>query len=139
MPRVSIPIRLRQFVVARALNQCEYCLLHQNDSVARHNIDHIISLKHHGSTEDDNLALACAECNYSKGTDIATIDQDSGQLVRLFNPRTDNWRDHFGIEGAIIVGLTPICRCTVLLLLMNEPSRVKQRAYLQATGRYPAN
>lgn len=137
MSRVSISVQLRQFIVSRALNQCEYCLLHQNDSVARHNIDHIISLKHHGSTEADNLALACAECNYSKGTDIATIDPLGEQLVRLFNPRTDSWGDHFEFEGAIIVGLTPSGRGTVLLLRMNEPSRVKQRAYLMATGRYP--
>lgn len=139
MPRVSIPVWLRQFVVARAHDECEYCLIHQNDMVTRHNIDHIVSLKHSGSTEENNLALSCAECNYRKGTDIATIDPDSGQLVRLFNPRTDRWRDHFSIEGARIVGLTPSGRGTVQLLQINEPSRVKQRAYLQATNRYPAN
>jgi 5-methylcytosine-specific restriction endonuclease McrA len=137
VPRIAIPARVRKLVFERAHNQCEYCLVHQNDSVVRHNIDHIISLKHQGPTEEHNLALACAECNYSKGTDIATLDPDGGQLVRLFDPRKDVWSDHFALEGAVIVGLTSIGRGTVLILAMNEPSRVKQRTYLQSIGHYP--
>jgi hypothetical protein len=29
----------------------------------------------------ENLAFACAECNYYKGTDFATIDPTTGEIV----------------------------------------------------------
>lgn len=137
MPRAFISARLRRLVIDRAGNHCEYCRLHQIDAYAGHNVDHIIPLKHGGRTDADNLALACADCNRHKGSDIAAFDPNDGRMVRLFNPRQDSWHEHFVLDGAEIIGLTAIGRGTVVLLLMNEPWRVEQRLYLRETGSYP--
>jgi hypothetical protein len=135
--RVFLSARLRRLVIERAGSRCEYCRLHQQHAHIRHNVDHIIPLKHEGLTEADNLALACVDCNRYKGSDIAVLDSETGELVRLFNPRQDEWGEHFALEGAEIIGLTSIGRGTVALLRMNEQWRVEQRTHLLKIGAYP--
>lgn len=137
MTRIPIPSGLRRLVWHRAKDRCEYCLHHDQDTTGRHVIDHIIAVKHRGLTEAENLALACVACNLHKGSDIATVDPLSEQLVPLFNPRRQVWSDHFGLDGARIVGLTPVGRGTVDVLQMNEPNRLELRAELMQQGRYP--
>src|SRR5450631_1539400 len=61
----------------------------------------------------DNLAMACFHCNRSKGPNIAGLDPASGELVRLFHPRTDIWTDHFRLDGTRLFGLTPVGRVTI--------------------------
>jgi len=51
--------RLRRLVVNRAGNRCEYCRLSQEGQEASFHIDHISPRALGGSTEPDNLALAC--------------------------------------------------------------------------------
>ena len=75
-------------------------------------------------------------CNRLKGSDIASIAPRSGQLVRLFNPRTDRWNDHFVIDGAVIKPLSDIGEVTSALLGLNRPDRLEERALLQTAGRY---
>jgi 5-methylcytosine-specific restriction endonuclease McrA len=53
----------RRLVVARAEGLCEYCLIHEEDTYFGCEVDHIISRKHGGPTEPDNLAFACSFCN----------------------------------------------------------------------------
>lgn len=137
MIRPPVSPELRQLVSARAKERCEYCLLAEQDTTGRHVVDHVIAIKHHGATESDNLALACVSCNGHKGSDIAAIDPESGQLVPLFNPRYQVWDEHFTLEGARIVGLTPIGRGTTYVLQLNEPNRLQLRAGLIEQGRYP--
>jgi hypothetical protein len=55
-------------------------------------------------------------------------------LVRLFDPRRDQWSDHFRFEGGYIEGLSAIGRTTVHLLLMNERARVEIREVLWQRG-----
>ena len=136
MTRINISAQLRQFIFARANHQCEYCLSPEKNSSIRHTIDHIRAVKHEGATEVDNLALACIVCNRNKGSDIATFDPETQQLVRLFNPRQDIWADHFKLDGARIEGLTPIGRGTVHLMQFNHATRVRHRALLQEEGHY---
>ncbi len=64
---------LRHLVAARAEYLCEYCLIHEDDTFFGCEVDHIISMKHGGPTEADNLAYACAFCNRQKGSDIGSI------------------------------------------------------------------
>lgn len=78
----------------------------------------------------DNLAWACFQCNIAKGTDIAAIDGVTGELTLLFNPRKDGWDDHFQLDGAYIVGTTPVGRVTVNLLQMNHPQQLEVRERL---------
>lgn len=137
MPRPSISKSLRRFVRQRAQNRCEYCLLHQDDSPDTHQIDHIIAVRHKGRTRRDNLACACAECNRNKGTDFGTIDSVTGAVIFLFNPRQQNWDDHFRLEGARIVGLSPTGIATIELLHLNADHRLLEREILIAANRYP--
>lgn len=118
---------LRAIIVERAGNCCEYCQLPQGHSAFIHEIEHIIARKHHGKTEQTNLALACFECNDFKGSDIAGLDPETGELSRLFHPRVDVWEEHFRWQGAILLGLTPVGRTTIDLLRIDEPPRVEHR------------
>jgi hypothetical protein len=97
---------LRREVIRRAGNRCEYCRIHQDDTASRHQVDHVIAEKHGGQTDLDNLALSCLLCNRRKSSDIGAIDPESGQFVRLFDPRTQAWSDHFQFVADRIVGLT---------------------------------
>lgn len=80
-----IPSVLRQLVEERANHTCEYCLLNQRFSMYKHEIDHIIAVKHGGKTIADNLVLACLPCNRYKGSDLTSIDPLTVSLVELFN------------------------------------------------------
>ena len=52
-------VRVRQQVRRRAGGRCEYCLIHEDDSYAAHQVDHILARKHGGTTSLSNLAFAC--------------------------------------------------------------------------------
>jgi hypothetical protein len=132
-----VPTPLRSLVQERAHFRCEYCLLHEEDAHFPHQPDHIIATKHRGSTHADNLAWACYLCNLLKGSDIASVDLETGQIVRLFNPRVDNWSDHFRLEEGRLVALTAIGRVTEYLLQFNLSDSVQERQSLIAAGRYP--
>jgi len=58
-------------------------------------IDHLIPEALGGLTEEANLWLACSLCNDHKGDRIAAQDSESGELVRLYNPRQQQWSEHF--------------------------------------------
>ena len=132
-----IPETLRRSVYERANGHCEYCLLSIRYAYLPYEVDHIIAEKHGGKTEDENLCLSCFECNRHKGSDIASYDEDIGDVVRLYHPRRDLWADHFRLEGAQIIPLTPIGRVTVRLLQLNDPERLLEREALIAVGQYP--
>lgn len=137
MPRVNIPLPLRFEVIQRAQGRCEYCLIHQDDTEATHEIDHLVAIKHGGQTISGNLALACQLCNRYKGTDLTGIDPETSMIVELFNPRTQMWSGHFELEDCVIVGRSPSGRATVALLQLNSEVRLIDRHALAAAGRYP--
>lgn len=94
MSETAISTNLRRQVVARANGCREYCLMPDSLSFYPHEVDHVIAEKHGGATHIDNLALACWRCNRHKGTDLTSIDPESGAIMRLFNPRTQRWTHH---------------------------------------------
>jgi len=124
-------------VMRRAGGRCEYCHMPQAVHPQRFHIDHIIAIKHGGQTNVENLALACYRCNLHKGPNIASIDPESGQMVRLFHPREDRWEDHFQWQGTVLIGLTPIGRATIRLLTINADTYVRLRVNLQLGGIFP--
>ena len=101
--------------------------------------DHIIDQKHGGATLHGNLAWACFDCNRFKGSDIASKDPLTDELVPLFDPRTQHWHDHFDLRQGRIRGLTAIGRATERLLKLNLPKRVEVREVLASVGRYPVS
>ena len=128
---------LRSFIVNRAKQICEYCLIHEQDTNFGCQIDHIISLKHGGTSDPGNLAYACVFCNRYKRSDIGSVLLPSQEMIRFFNPRTDRWSDHFRLEGAIIVPLTEIGKVTSQILDFNNINRVLERQTLITAGKYP--
>jgi hypothetical protein len=128
---------LRRLVATRAEYLCEYCLIHEEDAFFGCEVDHIISEKHGGQTEADNLAYACAFCNRSKGSDVGSIVRQTGAFVRFFNPRTDLWADHFALDGVTIMTLSDMGEVTAQILDFNNGERLLERQTLQTLGRYP--
>ena len=126
----DIEAGLRELVRLRAGGLCEYCRISERFTLAEHEIDHVIAVKHGGQTVVENLALCCTVCNRFKGSDIASIDSETGQLTPLFHPRVDRWDDHFEFRNGEILGLTASGRVTVRLLRMNRRTRIKERQLL---------
>lgn len=71
----------------------------------------------------ENLALCCAVCNKHKGTDLASIDPETGEMQRLFDARRNQWHEHFELRGAEIVSRTGIGRVTIRSLRLNRMAR----------------
>jgi hypothetical protein len=134
MSTTHIPIALRRQVRERAGECCEYCLIPESITWALHTIDHIIAEKHGGITAAHNLAIACTLCNSRKGTDLASIDEQTGFIEPLFHPRRDRWSDHFQLAGGRINPRTTMGRVTTRLLHFNDTDRVQERELLVATG-----
>jgi hypothetical protein len=95
----------------------------------------IISLA--SSMAEDNLAYACMICNRLKGSDLGSISQGTGELVRFFNPRIDRWEDNFELNGAYIKTLTEIGEVTARIFDFSGEERVLEREELISLGRYP--
>jgi 5-methylcytosine-specific restriction endonuclease McrA len=132
-----IPEPLRRSVYERARGRCEYCRVHQDDAYWPHEVDHVYAVKHGGEAIEANLCLSCSPCNRHKGSDLASIDPVDGEIVRLYHPRRDTWSDHFQLDEARIVPLTPEGRVTVNLLRINDLERLEERVGLIALKRYP--
>jgi HNH endonuclease len=134
MSVTHIPSALRRQVRQRARECCEYCLFPESMAWAFHTIDHIIAEKHGGTTVADNLALACIVCNARKGTDLASIDEQTGSIEPLFHLRRDRWSDHFQLAHGRIEPMSATGRATVRLLRLNTPQRLQERVLLVAIG-----
>lgn len=135
MTRVNA--ELRKQVIERAGGCCEYCLISREDRLLPFHIDHVTAEKHRGLTILNNLCLSCPNCNGYKGTDLASIDFETGEISPLFNPRKHRWNDHFRLNRGFIEPHTPEGRATVFLLRLNDPIRLSERELLLAEGRYP--
>ncbi len=118
----------RDFVRHRAGLCCEYCQLPESLSpLARLQIEHIRPLKHGGTDDIENLALACIDCNLRKGPNLSGIDPDTDAIEPLFHPRLQSWDEHFRWEGARLVGVSGSGRATVAVMEFNTPDRVQVR------------
>jgi hypothetical protein len=129
--------KLRGEVRERANERCEYCHLPDIDGGISQEIDHIYAEKHGGKTILENLCLSCWICNRYKGTDLTSLDPLNDEITPLFHPRRDVWSEHFHLNGAEIVPVTPQARVTVKLLKLNKQSRIEERRIMILLGRYP--
>jgi len=102
-------------VADRANHRCEYC--HAPELVFNFpfEVEHIIPVSREGADSEENLALACRSCNLRKGNRLSGIDPQSNTEVRFFNPRLEEWENHFQADGTsgTITGTTAIGRTTV--------------------------
>mgnify|MGYP000364116087 CR=1 FL=1 len=118
-----VPAPLRDLVIERAQNRCEYCGLAQAGQAATFHIDHIIPITEDGQTTEENLALV--------------VDPISGLEVPVFNPRVQSWQDHFQWSDTTIIGLTAAGRGTIEALNMNRPMILAIRAEEKIFYRHP--
>lgn len=139
MSRSRISKELRAKVAAQARYRCGYCLSAEAIVGTPMELDHLIPEALGGVTAEDNLWLACSLCNDSKGCRIAAEDPVTGEVVRLFNPRHQDWHEHFcwSAAGSVITGLTPAGRATVAALHLNRPTLVTARQAWVAVGWHP--
>ncbi len=114
MAEISTALRAR--VRDRAKGRCEYCLVPEGVTLIEHELDHIIAVKHGGHAVSENLVLCCTLCNKHKGSDIPSIDPETGTMEGLFHPRRDHWKEHFDLQDGLISGRTAVGRAAVLSL-----------------------
>jgi hypothetical protein len=135
---VSITSKQRQTIRELAGACCEYCRVAPDDRLSKFQIDHIIPIKHGGSDDTANLCLACLKCNGFKGANVAALDPATGEATKLYDPRRQPWDEHFQINSdASLTGISPEGRATVMVLRINEASRVKHRRMAMMLGEYP--
>ncbi len=138
MDRPYLNQEIRSFVAKRADYLCEYCLISEQDTILGCAIDHIISIKHSGSSNIDNLAYCCVYCNRFKGSDIGSIILDQKEFFRFYNPRWDHWGEHFKLNNSTIEPLTDIGQVTVRILGFNDQLRLLERQLLIDKKKYPS-
>lgn len=131
--------KLRRRVAANAQYRYGYCLKQEIITGTPMEIDHIIPEALGGSSDEDNLWLACSQCNGFKSDTIVLSDELTGENVALFNPRHQQWSEHFRWikEGLYVEGITATGRVTVKKLQMNNLLVVRARAIWIAAGWHP--
>src|SRR5438105_2361672 len=124
-----MPHRLYQAVATRARHRCEYCRAPEEVFNLEFEVDHVVPQAGGGSDDFANLALACHSCNLRKGTAHRARDPETGHIVPLFNPRTDEWGEHFDVDLDIfsIEGLTAKGRASARRLGLNRKVQVDAR------------
>lgn len=131
----SIQTQVRQ----RAKYLCEYCHASEQWQYVPFTVDHIIPLSLGGNDNLENLALACFHCNRRKTNRVTIALPETSEEVPLFNPRKDNWSEHFiwSADGLQIVGVTQVGRITVEALALNRERVIGIRAADRQIGRHP--
>ena len=116
-------------VAQRAGHHCEYCRAPESVFNFPFEVEHIQPPSCGGLDAESNWALACRSCNLHKSVHLEGLDTQTGMLARLYNPRKDEWEDHFRLDRAsgLIVGRTNVGRGTVERLRMNSPAQVSAR------------
>ncbi len=102
-------------------------------------VEHIEPRGQGGGTSLDNLALACQGCNNHKYAKTQGNDPVSGEVILLYHPRKQKWREHFAWNDdyILIIGLTPTGRATVDALQLNREGLMNLRRILYAMGEHP--
>ena len=124
----------------QAGNRCGYCLASQEFVLGVLEIEHIVPVAAGGSDDEENLWLACRACNNAKSTKREGLDPLTRRHVPLFNPRRQNWWEHFcwSTSGVEIIGITPTGRATVAALdLNNVISLLVRRNWVKAEWHPP--
>ncbi|MEG4329688.1 HNH endonuclease signature motif containing protein [Microcoleus sp. herbarium5] len=130
--------RTRQFIRQRAKYLCEYWHSPEYLSPDRFTIDHLMPKSIGGSDDSENLALACRRCNERHYNFTKGIDQETQQECLLFNPRQQQWSEHFiwTADGLNIVPKTPIGRATCNRLDLNNDERYDEEDSIRRSRRF---
>ena len=139
MTRPRVSRKLRERVIAAARNRCGYCLSSGEITGLVLHVEHIVPHSKGGATEEENLWMACADCNAYRSDQTVAEDPLTREQVRLFDPRRDRWSDHFmWVRGGLLMlRITPIGRATVAALRTNRRKLVAARRRWITVGWHP--
>lgn len=139
MSRKKIPEKIVAKVRQDAKNRCGYCLSHQDFVPIVLQVDHILPLHKGGTDNEENLWLLCATCNRAKSDKVLVFDKITQNEVPIFNPRTENWNEHFSWseDGIEIVSKTAVGRATISALNLNRDLYIIVRRNWVIAGWHP--
>jgi HNH endonuclease len=131
--------KLDKEIRIEAKNRCGFCLGEQKYVMAWLEIEHLIPLSKGGTSDQENLWLACPYCNRFKRSQTHALDPITQRKTALFNPRTQIWEKHFqlGTDNATIIGKTICGRATVNALNLNYKLALTTRLSWVSVGWYP--
>lgn len=134
-----IPDGLKSQIQQVDCRRCCYCLTTEANSGIPMTFDHIQPRSKGGVTSFENVCLACRTCNEYKSDSTEAGDPLTGEIVSLFNPRTQQWSEHFAwsLDATKVQGVTAIGRATVAALRMNNPVVVAARYRWAINGWHP--
>lgn len=134
-----MPSWLRERVALRSRLRCGYCLTAETITGTALVVDRLIPEALGGAAIEDNLWMACNQCNLHKADRITARDPITDSWVPLFNPRRQVWSEHFAWTPTAdyIVGLTPIGRGTVQALQLNRSLLAQVRRGWVKAGWHP--
>ena len=123
----------------QAKNRCGYCLNPQELLPYKLEIEHLIPKAAGGRSVEENLWLACRECNAHKAAKTEAVDNLTEKTVELFNPRTQIWNEHFefSLDITKIIGRTACGRATVESLQMNNFYQTTARSIWVEMNKFP--
>ncbi len=130
---------LKNRIRLKAKNRCGYCLTPQEIVSMPLEIEHIHPIADGGTDEEENLWLACRNCNGFKHVKTQATDPLTSQPTSLFNPHIQNWNEHFKFSDnkVEILGKTACGRATVIALRLNFEQAVNARRLWTIAGWYP--
>lgn len=130
---------LEQKIRRQAQERCGYCLSPQNLLPYKLEIEHLFPQALGGTSVEENLWLACRECNGHKSKKVVALDPQTKKTLKLFNPRRQHWQRHFrfSADGTEIIGKTACGRATVRSLQMNSIWQVTARLAWVELSRFP--
>ncbi|MGI8786966.1 MAG: HNH endonuclease [Pyrinomonadaceae bacterium] len=122
-----------------AKNRCGYCLTPQEILSMTLEIEHLHPIAGGGTNEEENLWLACRNCNLFKHAKTHAVDPQTNIEAAIFNPRRQIWSEHFefSADKTEIIGTTTCGRATVVALRLNYEQAVNARKVWVNAGLYP--
>jgi hypothetical protein len=134
-----VPEALKNRIQASDRQQCCYCLTSEANSGMPMTLDHIQPVSKDGATSFVNVCLACRSCNEYKSDLVEAQDPLTGEVVLLFNPRMQQWSEHFtwSLNATRVEGQTAIGRATIAALRMNNSVIVAARSRWVISGWHP--
>jgi len=133
----KIAEKLKRKIRRQAENRCGYCLLPQSLNPSLLEIEHILPTAKGGTDDEENLWLSCRLCNGYKGVQTEAVDPKTGKNISLFNPRIQNWSEHYKWNGEKIVGKTVCGRSTIQALKLNNEIILSVRKKWITVGWFP--
>jgi len=130
---------LKNKIRRKARNRCGYCLTPQEILSMSLEFEHLHPIAEGGTDTEENLWLACRNCNSFKHAKTQAVDPITQTEVSIFNPQTQNWNEHFEFsqDQTEIIGKTACGRATVIALRLNYEQAVSARKFWVSAGWYP--